>query len=276
MSYEAGTGYASLTSDDVITGEAVALDLPPASLGVRMVSGLLDLVFTVVVAFATFLVLMVAVSGGNSAVTHIGTVAATIVVFLVVPTTIETLSRGRSFGKIATGLRVVRDDGGPISFHHAFVRALIGVVEIYAFSGAPAFVSAMCSTKGKRLGDFAAGTYVVRDRVRLALPPPVQMPPQLAAWARAADMRTLPVPLALATRQLVQRWNHLDPGARAAQADRIAAQVSAYVAPAPPMGTPPEYYLAAVLASRRERDLARLATEQALTDRLSALDRPRR
>lgn len=276
MSYEAGTGYASLTSDDVITGEAVALDLPPASLGVRMVSGLLDLVFTVVVAFATFLVLMVAVSGGNSAVTHIGTVAATIVVFLVVPTTIETLSRGRSFGKLATGLRVVRDDGGPISFHHAFVRALIGVVEIYAFSGAPAFVSAMCSTKGKRLGDFAAGTYVVRDRVRLALPPPVQMPPQLAAWARAADMRTLPVPLALATRQLVQRWNHLDPGARAAQADRIAAQVSAYVAPAPPMGTPPEYYLAAVLASRRERDLARLATEQALTDRLSALDRPRR
>ena len=68
----------------------------------------------------------------------------------VVPTTIETLTRGQSLGKLALGLRTVRDDAGPISFHHAFVRALVGVVEIYAFSGAPAFFSALVSSPGKR------------------------------------------------------------------------------------------------------------------------------
>lgn len=274
MAHGIDTGYASLTSDDVITGEAVALDLPPASLGVRMASALIDLVLTVAVAFTTFLLLLVAVIGTNSALSHVASVGATVIVFLALPTTVETLSRGRSLGKLVTGLRVVRDDGGPISFTHAFTRALIGVVEIYAFSGAPAFLAAMCSSKGKRLGDFAAGTYVVRDRVRLTLPPPVPMPPTLAPWARAADIRTLPVGLALATRQLLQRWAGLDPAARQAQAQQLAAQVSAYVAPAPAPGTPPEQFLAAVLASRRERDLARLGRERALAERVSALGRP--
>lgn len=276
MSYGVDTGYASLTSDDVITGEAVALDLPPASLGVRMASGLIDMFVIMLVAFVTLLVGMVAVAGRNSALTHIASVASIVVIFLVLPTTIETLSRGRSLGKLATGLRVVRDDGGPIAFTHAFVRALIGVVEIFAFSGAPAFLSAMCSTKGKRLGDFAAGTYVVRDRVRLSLPPPVAMPAGLATWARSADIRALPVPLALATRQLVQRWGTLEPAARAQQADALAGQVSEFVAPAPPTGTPPESFLAAVMASRRERDLARLERDRALAERLSALGTPGR
>ena len=38
--------FATLTTDDLVTGEAVALDLPPASLGVRIVSGLIDVVVT--------------------------------------------------------------------------------------------------------------------------------------------------------------------------------------------------------------------------------------
>ena len=34
--------FATLTTDDLVTGEAVALDLPPASLGVRLASGMVD------------------------------------------------------------------------------------------------------------------------------------------------------------------------------------------------------------------------------------------
>ncbi len=37
----------ALTTDDLVTGEAVALDLPPASLGVRIASGLIDVIATV-------------------------------------------------------------------------------------------------------------------------------------------------------------------------------------------------------------------------------------
>ena len=50
-------------------------------------------------------------------------------------------------------------------------------MEIWLVSGVPALVTAMATKKGKRVGDLVAGTYVVRDRFRLTLPPPVVMPP---------------------------------------------------------------------------------------------------
>jgi hypothetical protein len=192
-----------------------------------------------------------------------------IVVFLAFPATLETLTSGKSLGKLACGLRTVRDDAGPITFQHAFVRALIGFVEIYVFTGVPAFFSALVSSRGKRLGDYAAGTYVVRDRVRLRLAPPMLMPPQLAPWARRADMAALPTGLALAVRQFLGRLPTLDPHSRTSIGTRLADQVSQYVSPSPPRGTPPEAYLAAVTASRRERDQARLRREAELRRRLT-------
>ena len=150
------------------------------------------------------------------------------------------------------------------------MRALIGFVEIYVFTGVPAFFSALLSSRGKRLGDYAAGTYVVRDRVRLRLPPPALMPPPLAGWARTADIAALPTGLALAVRQYLGRLPAIDPQSRATIGRQLADQVSTYVAPPPPRGTPPEAYLAAVIASRRERDQARLAREAELRRRLTA------
>jgi uncharacterized RDD family membrane protein YckC len=263
-----GPAFASLTADDHVTGEAVALDLPPASLGSRIGSGLIDVVTTVLMLIATFLVFGIAALQTDAALGHVALVGTMITVFLVIPTTIETLSRGRSLGKLAFGLRTVRDDAGPISFQHAFVRALVGFVEIYAFTGAPAFFSALLSAKGKRLGDHAAGTYVVRERVRLRLAPPARMPHHLAAWARSADMAALPTGLALAVRQFLGRAAALDPATRDDLGSRLAAEVSAYVAPPPPPGTAPHHFLAAVIAARRERDGARLAREAAMRERL--------
>jgi hypothetical protein len=96
------------------------------------------------------------------------------------------------------------------------------------------------------------------------------MPPPLASWARSADIASLPTGLALAVRQFLGRLPTLDPQARATIGTRLADQVSQYVAPAPPPGTPPEAYLAAVIASRRERDQARLGREAELRRRLTA------
>lgn len=263
-----GPAFASLTVDDHVTGEAVALDLPPASLGSRIGSGLIDVIVTVLLLIAIFIVFGIAVLQTDGALAHVAMVGTMITVFLVVPTTVETLSRGRSLGKLACGLRTVRDDAGPISFQHAFVRSLVGFVEIYAFTGAPAFFSALLSTKGKRLGDHAAGTYVVRERVRLHLAQPALLPPHLAAWARSADMASLPTGLALAVRQFIGRATTLDPATRHDLGSQLAAEVAAYVAPPPPPGTAPHDYLAAVIASRRERDSARLAREAAMRARL--------
>ena len=262
--------FATLTTDDLVTGEAVALDLPAASLGSRIVSGLIDLLVTMILFVLAIFVFVVAALQADGALVWAAFISMLIVVFLVFPATLETLTSGKSLGKLVCGLRTVRDDAGPITFQHAFVRALIGFVEIYAFTGVPAFFSALLSSRGKRLGDYAAGTYVVRDRVRLRLSPPTMMPPQLATWARSADIASLPTGLALAVRQFLGRLPTLDPQSRATIGTRLADQVSQYVAPAPPPGTPPELYLAAVIASRRERDQARLGREAELRRRLTA------
>jgi len=267
----AGPEFAMLTSDDLVTGEAVALDLPPAGLAIRVASGLIDLVVTLVLLVVLALVFGVAALGSNDAVATIAVVSVTVLVFVGFPTTLETLTRGRSLGKLATGLRTVRDDAGPISFPHALIRSLIGFVEIYLFSGVPAFFSMLLNGRGKRLGDFAAGTYVVRSRVKLSLPPPTPMPAHLTAWAAGADVTRLPTGVALAVRQYLGRAAALDPVSRAAVGGRLAAQVSACLAPPPPAGTTPDDLLAAVVATRRERDLERLRRQgesrRRLTDR---------
>jgi uncharacterized RDD family membrane protein YckC len=262
--------FATLTDDDLVTGEAVALDLPPASLGARMVSGLIDIIATVATLIIVVLLVLPIALQTDDALMWVAYVGTMITVFLVVPTTFETLTRGRSLGKLAMGLRTVRDDAGPISFQHAFVRALIGFVEIYAFSGVPAFFSALLSSKGKRLGDYAAGTYVVRERVVLRLPMPAPMPPPLARWAASADIASLPTGLAVAVRQFLGRSEQIDPAVRHDLAARLADQARPYVAPAPPPGTPPEAFLAAVIAARRDRDHQRLHREAMLRHRLTA------
>lgn len=263
--------FATLTSDDLVTGEAVALDLPPAGLGIRLASGLIDVVVTVLILVVLALVFGVATLRADDAIAAIAVIAVTVLTFVGFSTTLETLTRGRSLGKLATGLRTVRDDAGPISFQHALIRSLIGFVEIYLFSGVPAFFSMLVNDQGKRLGDFAAGTYVVRSRVSLRLPQPTPMPPHLRAWASSADVASLPVGLALAVRQYLARAGTLDPVARASVGGRLAEEVGASVAPAPPPGTSPDDFLAAVVATRRERDLERLQRHGESRRRLTGL-----
>jgi uncharacterized RDD family membrane protein YckC len=260
--------FATLTTDDLVTGEAVALDLPPAGVGSRMVSGLIDVAATIVVLILVIVIAALASWNADDALADVALIGTIVVVFVVVPTTIETLTRGKSLGKRILGLRTVRDDAGPISFQHALIRALVGFVEIYLLGGSPAFLSALVSARGKRLGDYAAGTYVVRERVKLRLAQPAAMPPHLANWADAADMGSLPTGLMLAVRQFLGRLPTIDPASRASIGGRLADEVKKHVAPAPPPGTTAEDFLAAVISSRRHRDLARLKREADFRDRL--------
>lgn len=257
-----------LGTDDLVTGEAVALDLPPASVALRVVSGLLDVLVAVVLLVVAYLVGLVAVAGTDAALLKVATVLTVALVLVAFPTTLETLTRGRSLGKLAVGLRTVRDDAGAIAFRHALTRSLVGVMEIWFLSGVPAVVAALATTRGQRLGDLAAGTYVVRDRFRRPDVRPPAMPPELAGWAAGADIAPLRDGLALAVRQFLDRAAGLNQGSRAALGTQLLESVLSRTAPPPPPGHHPEAVLAAVLAERRRRDEARLARESALRSRL--------
>lgn len=256
--------------DLVLTGEAVALDVPVASVGVRAVAGVLDLAVAALLAVVAVLGVSVVAPALDGALQAVVALVSVVAVVVGLPTTVETVTRGRTLGKWAVGLRAVRRDGGPVTFRHAFVRALVGVVEIYVLSGVPALFAALATPRGQRVGDLVAGTYVVRERFRLHLAEPRPCPPHLRAWAATADLADPPVTLAVAVRQFLLRAPGLDHQHRWTTAERLAGALSEYVAPAPPAGTHPEDFLAAVLAERRERDVARLRAD---VDRKAALVR---
>ena len=169
----------------------------------------------------------------------------------------------------------MRDDGGPIRFRQAFIRALVGVGELWLTLGSVALICSLVHPQGKRVGDILAGTYAVRVRGKAPARAPIGMPPQLAAWARSADVRRLPDGLALAVRQFLVRTSTLHPASRVQLGTDLATEVARYVAPLPPPGTHPEYFLAAVVAERRDREYVatssaaqRAEAESALLQRL--------
>ena len=269
---ESSTGYRAYASEDVVTGEGVAVELPVATTMVRAASILIDVVVSVVLLIGVTLGIGLLVAESSDAVAQAMSLVAVVAVLVGLPATLETLTRGRTLGKLALGLRVVRDDGGPITSRHAITRALVGFVEIWLFTGIPALVASVLNPRCKRLGDMAAGTYVVTQRSRMRLLAPPQMPPPLAAWAASADVAALPPGLTVAVRQFLARAGTLTPASRVTLGGELLAEVLRYVAPAPPPGIHGEYVLAAVVAERRRRDTARLAREQRLRDRVVAPD----
>jgi uncharacterized RDD family membrane protein YckC len=253
---EAALAHARLQEDLIVTGEAVALEIRPASVGVRVLGALLDAAVYAVGAILLILGATRVLTTLNPAQLGVVQVVTFAVVMVLAPTTVETLTRGRSLGKLVTGIRVVRDDGGPVRFRHALVRALVGIGELWLTAGAIAITSAAVNRRGKRLGDLLAGTYAVRVRGGERREPPLVMPPELEAWAAAADIRALPDGLGLAARRFLGRTGSMTPDARARLGTSLAAQVEPYVAPPAPWGTHPERFLAAVLVSRRDREYA--------------------
>ncbi|PJI94279.1 RDD family protein [Luteimicrobium subarcticum] len=249
--------------DEVVIGEAVVLEADAVAVGTRIIEGLIDVV--ALIAFATALGwgLSAIDTGGYDGAALIGML---VLVYVVVPTTVETLTRGRSLGKLAMGTRVVRDDGGAIRFRHALTRALLGVLEIWMTLGVVAVVTSMVNRKGKRLGDIVAGTYVVRVRGARGIPPLPPVDPSLRAWSHGADVARLPDGLAVAVRLFLARAPRMDPQSRVRLGVDLAGRVEAYVAPAAPWGTPPEAFLVAVMSERRDRDWALGVRDQARAD----------
>ncbi|RNI22305.1 RDD family protein [Flexivirga caeni] len=250
-----------------MTGEAVLIDIPAASLPSRLLAALIDWALYFLVLFGLYLLLIFTSGDSSSATFSTLMLLATVTCVLVLPVTIETLTRGSSLGKLILKLRVVRDDGGPIVFRHAFVRGLVGVIEIVFTSGVVAVIASVCNARGKRLGDFAAGTYVVREQTGMKLVPPPPAPPYLRDWAVHADLAPLPDGLALAIRQFLIRRAALTPAARTAMTTNLMQQVMPLVAPPPPPAHP-EDVLSAVLTARSDREAARLRREQAIRERL--------
>ncbi|MDK0519822.1 RDD family protein [Streptomyces sp. ML-6] len=244
---------------ELVTGDAVVLGLRPAKLPSRALAVVIDLA----VVGAAFVLVSIGLAVATATLDDAALAAVSVASFLLVlvggPIAVETLSRGRSLGKLACGLRVVRDDGGPIRFRHALVRGAVGVVEILLTLGVVACIASLVSARGRRLGDVFAGTLVVRERVpasrAAAVPPP---PPWLVGRFAGLDLSGVPDSLWLAVRQYLTRMHQLDAQVGGAMAERLAGELAGRTGVPVPEGVPAGAYLAAVVNERQARDARRM------------------
>jgi uncharacterized RDD family membrane protein YckC len=253
----------------LVTGEAVALDVRPASFILRVAGGIID----VLVSLTLFVLLVLLLSvwlnqaDADSALSTALVLSTLVFCIVVVPTAVETLMRGRSVGKLAIGSRIVRDDGGASSFRHAFIRALSGVLEIYLTFGGLAIIVSLLNAKSKRLGDLLAGTFSQYERVPRVLSNAQPVPPPLLGWAQVADVAKLPDRLSRRIAQFLAEAPRMTPDARARHASQLLAEAAPYVTPLPLVY--PELLLTGIAALRRDREYAALQLERARLARLA-------
>ncbi len=243
---------------DVVTGDAVVVEVSIAQLPVRAVGAVIDLTVIFSLYILGLILAMATMQAFDDALVGAFVVIFTVLALVGYPVIFETATRGRSLGKMAMGLRVVSDDGGPERFRQALFRALAALVEIWALAGGPAVICSLLSSKGKRIGDVFAGTVVISERGPKLEPPPV-MPPALATWASTLQLSGLRPETAQLARQFLSRATQLHPQVREQMAYRITSDVAAQISPPPPPGVPAPYLLAAVLAERHRRELMRLS-----------------
>lgn len=249
------------TPTTVVSGEGVPLDLPRAGIGSRVVATVIDLVLQFL-----GLIALVVIDGAVGGGTDDAALAAVLIVEVVLvlagyPILSEWLARGRTLGKLWLGLRVVRDDGGPIGFRHALVRGLSSLVLekpglLGGLGAAAGLITAAFSPRDKRIGDMLAGTFVLNERAGTDRRPLVihwGTPPWLQPWASALDLTGLGDALALDVRQFLLRAPTMAPPAQHALGEQLRAAVLAVVSPAPPPNAPTPDVLRAVLDERRRR-----------------------
>jgi uncharacterized RDD family membrane protein YckC len=249
-------------ADLLVSGEGVAYELSHAGVGSRTVAAAID--------FAIQFVVLVILLTASINVQDTAAVAAVVIVELILvlagyPIVMEWLTRGRTVGKLCMGLRVVRDDGGPIGFRQALVRGLAGLILekpglLAPLSTTVGFATMMFSSGEKRLGDMMAATFVLNERSgehHSVAARDFYVPFELQPWAAALDLSRLDDRLALGVRQFVLRAREMTLAAQISLGEQLRASVLAVIAPPPPVGAPTPAVLVAVLAERRRRtDLA--------------------
>ena len=178
----------------VSTPERVAFQYPVAGPGSRFLAQLIDQLILTVVLVAVIIVIFVLGAATNDrdlTLLLVGLASFVIVFFYFLIT--EAMFGGQTPGKRALRLRVVGDQGQPITFSQAVIRNLVRVVDFLPLYYGVGLVTLFINGRGKRLGDLAAGTVVVREQgtvnlrdLAYAVPTPTVTPAITSIWAQPA------------------------------------------------------------------------------------------
>lgn len=257
----------------LVTGEAIALDVRAASLGARAVSCAIDFVVYGIAYSAIMFSAAWVIDWSTIVDSLLGrtlTLLLTVLTLVLIPCTVEALTRGRSLGRLICGLRIVREDGGAITFRHAFIRALLWQFEVFATGGGLAALVGLLSPQSKRIGDYLAGTLAVNERAGMPRFARIAVPQHLVPWISRADVSPIPAGLHYRMVQFLVTAEQRTPASRLDRAIELAEEVNPFIAPAPPPGTHPEEFLAAIIGRTRHEYALRMQRSARSTEAFRA------
>ncbi|MBV8821039.1 MAG: RDD family protein [Acidobacteriaceae bacterium] len=194
------------------TPEQTQLEFAVAGIGSRFLALALDLLIQIGVGIVVFLVMLVLVGSGfwtnwrQARVWLMAIVAALVFVlhfgyFIL----FEFLWSGQTPGKRKVGIRVVKESGRSLTFAETVGRNLLRIVDELPGAYGVGTVVALLNSQNKRLGDFAAGSLVVRETSLADLRPAWSAPPAAAPGLLSNSMMLLPDELALIDAFLARR-----------------------------------------------------------------------
>jgi uncharacterized RDD family membrane protein YckC len=234
------------------TPEGVDLELTLAGVGSRFPSALVDFLIQIVILIALAVVLgtvfdLSPSSGGFALATWI---LLSFLLFVGYEVAFEVLNSGRTPGKRLNGLRVVREDGSPVTLPSSAVRNVLRLVDILPAWYLVGMTSIFVTRRNQRLGDLAAGTLVIHDRRRL--PSELRLPqstvPPPATWDTSAiGAQELEAVLAFLARR-----DELTPDARLQVATELAKRLRPKVG-GPVGGETAELFLERLALAKRGR-----------------------
>ncbi len=153
----------------VATPERVSFDYQVAGLGTRAIAQILDLLIIAAILVAVALAAgAFAVVGSNTVASLVGLLGSFVAIFGYFWVS-EALWSGQTIGKRVFHLRAVGDRGEPMTFGQAGIRNVVRIVDFLPYAYGVGMVVLFANGRGKRLGDLAAGTVVVKDSESIAL-----------------------------------------------------------------------------------------------------------
>lgn len=194
-------------SDDLViaTPERVAFEYEIAGIGSRFLAQLVDALILLAIGVVILIgAIAIGVILNSAQVAVLFGLILGFILFAGYFLISEAVLSGQTLGKRAARLRVVGDQGQPITVGQAATRNLIRIVDFLPVFYGVGIITLFVNARGKRLGDFAAGTVVVRDRQRISLhdlssapstgaafPQPINaQPAPVSIWAQPGDVPT--------------------------------------------------------------------------------------
>jgi uncharacterized RDD family membrane protein YckC len=242
------------------TPEHVVFEYELAGFVSRIMAGLLDLILLGFLLFGLLIVVTVIV-GGPKGLAPWGLALGLVAAFIILwgyPIVFEIFWKGQTPGKRMLGMRVIQEGGYSLTPQVVIVRNLVRVVDFLPGGYFLGLFVMMLNRRYKRVGDFVAGTIVIRERSSAAVPPQLRasIPIPAGEEERVAELRRLgvhqldPAVLQL-VRDFMSRRASLNPDARVRVADRLCRTISGILGIPEERG---EKLLACVLAAQSQAE----------------------